>query len=268
MILPKAPKSLQERLADAPRWYRVLVRVRFLLAGLYLVVIAFLAVNAWLSDMDSPHTLRTLAIMAAIFFGMQALLLLGAPQWKRPHPTRFRRMAVSLTTGALLAALLTFGFFGAFVSLMGIKLNELGDLGPGITPLILVIGIPWAFWIVVFALLWSQRWEKGFGKMYRLLLAGTWLELLVTIPIDISVRRRTNCWCEEGTFFSLIIGITMAFWTFGPGIAFLFLEHRSIRAAGTCAQCGYDLRGLPEPRCPECGTAFKEIHEGHEAGHE
>ena len=25
---------------------------------------------------------------------------------------------------------------------------------------------------------------------------------------------------------------------------------------GKCAQCGYDLRGLVEPRCPECGTAF------------
>lgn len=30
----------------------------------------------------------------------------------------------------------------------------------------------------------------------------------------------------------------------GPGIA------------GRCAQCGYDLRGLREPRCPECGTVF------------
>lgn len=25
---------------------------------------------------------------------------------------------------------------------------------------------------------------------------------------------------------------------------------------GICVRCGYDLRGLPEPRCPECGTPF------------
>ena len=31
------------------------------------------------------------------------------------------------------------------------------------------------------------------------------------------------------------------------------LSHRS----GTCAKCGYSLFGLPEPRCPECGTAFE-----------
>lgn len=24
----------------------------------------------------------------------------------------------------------------------------------------------------------------------------------------------------------------------------------------TCAACGYSLRGLPTPRCPECGQAF------------
>lgn len=26
---------------------------------------------------------------------------------------------------------------------------------------------------------------------------------------------------------------------------------------GVCSCCGYDLRGLPQPRCPECGTPFK-----------
>jgi hypothetical protein len=26
--------------------------------------------------------------------------------------------------------------------------------------------------------------------------------------------------------------------------------------SGHCVHCGYCLRGLPEPRCPECGTTF------------
>ena len=27
---------------------------------------------------------------------------------------------------------------------------------------------------------------------------------------------------------------------------------------GGCRKCGYDLRGLPTPRCPECGTSIPE----------
>lgn len=32
--------------------------------------------------------------------------------------------------------------------------------------------------------------------------------------------------------------------------------HRRRNRSGCCATCGYDLRGLPERRCPECGRPF------------
>lgn len=34
------------------------------------------------------------------------------------------------------------------------------------------------------------------------------------------------------------------------------VRRRIRRAEGRCVQCGYLLTGLPEARCPECGTAF------------
>lgn len=41
------------------------------------------------------------------------------------------------------------------------------------------------------------------------------------------------------------------------GILYLFEKIVVIdRRAFTCRECGYDLQGLPEPRCPECGTPF------------
>ncbi len=41
-------------------------------------------------------------------------------------------------------------------------------------------------------------------------------------------------------------------------VLFHFLDKVVLleRRAFTCKECGYDLHGLPEPRCPECGTTF------------
>jgi len=51
------------------------------------------------------------------------------------------------------------------------------------------------------------------------------------------------------TAAGLILAYTcLAFWR-GP------LRRARRRVAGMCARCGYNLTGLSEPRCPECGTA-------------
>ncbi len=42
-------------------------------------------------------------------------------------------------------------------------------------------------------------------------------------------------------------------------IALIYFFEKIIvidRRAFTCMECGYDLQGLPDARCPECGTAF------------
>lgn len=36
----------------------------------------------------------------------------------------------------------------------------------------------------------------------------------------------------------------------------LMIDPASPSQEGFCARCGYSLRGLPEPRCPECGRPF------------
>ena len=50
---------------------------------------------------------------------------------------------------------------------------------------------------------------------------------------------------------SLLVGVI---WL-NIGIGFLFLDERK-RRLGRCVKCGYNLFGLSEQRCPECGTVF------------
>jgi len=39
-------------------------------------------------------------------------------------------------------------------------------------------------------------------------------------------------------------------------VVLLRKRYWPVYAPGQCVRCGYDLRGLPNPRCPECGTSF------------
>ena len=38
----------------------------------------------------------------------------------------------------------------------------------------------------------------------------------------------------------------------------LFHRRRKRKKLGLCVKCGYNLKGLSEPRCPECNTPFDE----------
>ena len=238
-----------------PRWQAALFRIRHVLLTLYvLLLLGFVATVRLSGGEGSSANLPVLVLV-----GLQAGFLAGAPHFTWPRPRRKRSMIVSKVFAAALAALLTLGFGATCVSYLdlmrGTQILEDVDV-------VLFICIPlglWAGWCVLFVLIWSGEWLSVFRRMYTLLVAGTILELLVTIPVDVQIRKRHNCYCDQGTFFALVIGVTILIWSFGPGIIFLYFTRRMQQRAtfGYCIKCGYDLRGLPEPRCPECGTPFE-----------
>lgn len=285
---------LQTEVPPASKWLRRAIHARYILLGLYLLLTlawyyAFMAATSSggggiTSGQYAVLTLRSFLIATLILLGVQGLLLLGAPQLHWQRPRRRRSIFVSLAIGSAIAVLLSLGIYLALNSLyrliqdpasfhVNVSIGSANPV-PATAPSppassdvpwleigILVVG--WGFWFLVFALVGAAEWRRRFAGMYRALVAGTILELLITIPIDAQVRKRTNCYCGEGTLLSLIIGLTAILWTFGPGVAILFLIRRNQLAAagGRCLNCDYDLRGLESSRCPECGMPFKRVVE-------
>ena len=209
----------------------------------------------WAALLTTGEGLSVLGCLAASTFVVQMLLLLEAPK------IELRRKKKSVWASVLVGS-------GVFAALMLGVLSALAnvadvwkDYATGFTEVGIYFLMLWWMWSLPLFLI-GLRWPEGMGqRIYRALVAGTVLELLIAIPIDAYVRKRTQCYCGEGTFIAMAIGMSAAVALTGPAVVILMLARRELvekrRAGLVCRTCGYDLRMLPGAKCPECGTAFE-----------
>jgi len=274
---PHQPSPNEAKLASADRippggrWVPRLYPWRYALLASYILLLAGVYCLFSIEDLlKLSLPWQFLVGGSVVFYALQAAFLTGAPHWRWPRPTGRRPMWVSLTVGALAISLLTLGLAGTLMSLFQANeavYNVVEKFNEGIGArsydfpwaLAILLAVMWAVWLLIFAMTWASKPSSAFRRVYRLIIAGSVLELLITIPVDVQVRKRTDCYCGEGTFLGLIVGITLAAWAFGPGLVLLFLARRlqRRRELQVCIGCGYDLRRLPVNRCPECGRPFE-----------
>jgi hypothetical protein len=205
--------------------------------------------------------------------------LLMIAQWVFLRPRDL--FAVRLTSGgrplksavivaAAMGMLLTLGLFALVLELLGLWQTFIApvDYGPALSSLAGIwagmIGV-WLIW----AVLLFRYWRDGdrythLGRVVRALVAGSLLEAVVAAPVQAFASRQHGCYCDRGSYTTLICAGAVLFWAFGPGMVLLFMResYRRMRLFPHCQKCGYDLRGASEV-CPECGTATASMLPNH-----
>ena len=235
--------------------------------AIYWLVQALVAYVLSIMLLASTEGDESFVIWMAPLLLTSGLLLL---QWIFLLPIRKPASAVkavpiflSLAVAAFYMCLL----FGAFVLAVTDTLGtyEFFDYDDLPAPLwLMLLAIVGAAWLVSTPLLiFFCRKSRDAGVLQRIasgLFLGSILEAAAIIPLDILVRRRSECICATGTFFSLVVCGTIGLAAFGPAIFLpLMLPHRKRWYGRLCDVCGYDMRGnTGAERCPECGAGWRE----------
>jgi len=159
-----------------------------------------------------------------IFFLTQWLFLSPRKLWRINSGTAGRPMKKAAIGAAFAIALLTAGLFYSILDLFLVEIPE-----PPLTIsgylLISISLILWILWSVVFCTYFRQTDHYTWaGRIVRGLIAGSILELFVSIPVF--VTRQDDCYCFRGSYAGLVFGGTVLLWAFGPAVFLLFLREK------------------------------------------
>lgn len=208
---------------------------------------------------------------ASIVSITQLLFVLPVFSMRLNASERGRSMVLSVVGAALVAAILFLGLFVGLSELIYFVVTgkvEVGDFfGEYIDRYAARSFIErWAWWPFVLAswMVWTPILlffcrqtppSRLHSRLAFWLLGGTLAEVMVVVPLDIFVRRKSNCYCNTGTFCALVLSSFALLWLSGPGIVLaLTSKRRRWWREMRCDECGYEKGPSPGSRCPECGS--------------
>jgi len=168
--------------------------------------------------------LSIVLLYVGFFFFTQWLFLSPRKFWKIKTLTTGRPMKKAAVGAAFAITLLFAGLGYSILDLVSVEISESpNDILEYL--LILVPLILWILWSIVFCIYFRQiNYYTWAGRIIRGLVAGSVLELFVSIPIF--VTREDECYCARGSYAGIVFGATVLLWAFGPGVFLLFLREK------------------------------------------
>ena len=163
-------------------------------------------------------------VYAGLFFFTQWLFLSPRKLWKIKTRITGRPMKKAAIGAAFATALLAAGLGYSILDLFSVAIPD----SPSNVLTYLLISVPlilWILWSIVFCVYFRQTdYYTWAGRIIRGLVAGSLLELFVSIPIF--ATRQDDCYCARGSYAGIIFGATVLLWAFGPGVFLLFLREK------------------------------------------
>jgi len=225
-----------KRTAGKLKWILLILWILCLIGGLVCVLgvfwnygvgiagmpalILFGPLNKIMETMEGWGYFIIVFIYVGIFFFTQWLFLSPHKLWKIRTLSTGRPMKKAAVGAAFAMMLLLAGLIFSVLDLFLEFQDPVFEYILIFVPLIL-----WILWSVVFCIYFRQTdYYTWAGRIVRGLIAGSILELFVSIPIYIT--REDDCYCARGSYAGIVFGGTVLLWAFGPGVFLLFLREK------------------------------------------
>jgi hypothetical protein len=137
---------------------------------------------------------------------------------KQRRPINRRSVWITVLASGFLFALLVGG--------AAMAIGEYAKCDLSGTVLTIATACVWGAWTILFGLVGRAAEPITFaGKLYKLVLAGSVLELLVAVPMHVVVRKRPDCCAGLETGIGICVGVTVMIVAFGPAVLVLYWKR-------------------------------------------